>query len=153
MVELVIRRAKRGDLAALIAIFAADDIGGHGDTLHPAALPSYQKAFEELAGSPDECLYVAEQDGEVIGTFQLGFRYSLPDRGALKATLEAVQVRPAERGQGIGGKLVRFAIAEARRKGAHSLSLTSNNARRDAHRFYERLGFQNTHRGYKLFLD
>ena len=33
------------------------------------------------------------------------------------------------------------------------MQLTSNKSRKDAHRFYERLGFRATHEGMKLALD
>ncbi|WP_034490560.1 GNAT family N-acetyltransferase [Afifella pfennigii] len=153
MSPLAIRSARRDDLQSLIRLFAADSLGGHGDTSDPALLPAYEAAFDAIAASAEETLYVAERDGRLVGTFQLGLRYSLPHRGALKAILEAVQVDPALRGGGIGEEMVRFAIAEARKAGAVSIALTTNVARERAHRFYERLGFVPTHRGYKLFLE
>jgi len=49
--------------------------------------------------------------------------------------------------------MMRWAIEEARRRGCSRVQLTTNNARKDAHRFYERLGFRGTHLGMKLALD
>jgi GNAT superfamily N-acetyltransferase len=46
--------------------------------------------------------------------------------------------------------MLRWAIAEARRQGCFRLQLTSHLTRTDAHRFYERLGFVNSHAGMKL---
>jgi hypothetical protein len=48
--------------------------------------------------------------------------------------------------------MMAFARAEAEQRGALRLQLTSNLARERAHRFYERLGFQATHKGMKLYL-
>lgn len=45
-----------------------------------------------------------------------------------------------------------WAIAEARRRGCTLVQLTTDNTRTDAHRFYDRLGFVASHRGYKLAL-
>ena len=45
------------------------------------------------------------------------------------------------------------ALAEARRRGCALVQLTTDRARPDAHRFYERLGFVASHVGYKLVLD
>ena len=39
---------------------------------------------------------------------------------------------------------------EAQRAGCYKLSLTSNKHRKDAHRFYERLGFRATHEGFRV---
>lgn len=136
-----------------MALFASDQLGGHGDTTDPAVFPAYEAAFAAIDASGEETLYVAEREGRVVGTFQLGIRRSLPHRGTIKAVLEAVQVAPDLRGGGIGAQMVRFAIEEARRAGANAISLTSNAARTDAHRFYERLGFTRSHAGFKLFLE
>jgi hypothetical protein len=48
--------------------------------------------------------------------------------------------------------LLTWAVEEARRSGCALVQLTSDKARTDAHRFYERLGFQPTHVGFKLML-
>lgn len=37
--KLIIRTAREDDLPALAAIFAADEIGGHGDTTDESAQP------------------------------------------------------------------------------------------------------------------
>lgn len=147
-----IRRARLDDLPALMAIFAADTLGGHGDSADPAALPDYEAAFRRIEASPNDALFVAELDGEVVGTFQTTLIVSLTSRGAANLTVEAVQTRHDMRGRGIGAAMMNFAIAEARRLGARQVQLMSNAARGDAHRFYERLGFAKSHAGFKMKL-
>ena len=44
------------------------------------------------------------------------------------------------------------AIDESRRRGCALMQLTTDKARADAHRFYERLGFVASHEGLKLAL-
>jgi GNAT superfamily N-acetyltransferase len=44
------------------------------------------------------------------------------------------------------------AIERARSRGCGIVQLTTNKARDDARRFYERLGFNATHEGMKLML-
>lgn len=148
----VFRRAVEADLPALVALFAADELGGHGDTTDPAAAGGYLAAFREIVATPGTPLYVAELDGAVVGTFQLVLARSLFARGAVHATLHAVQVSAHLRGRGIGADMVRFAMDEARAAGAGSLVLTSSKRRLDAHRFYRRLGFANSHEGFKIGL-
>lgn len=150
---LLIRLAREDDLAALVAIFAADELGGHGDTTAPEAMEAYRAAFAAIGANPATRLYVAELDGRVAGTFQLLLAHSLPGRGALRAIIEAVQVAPDLRGRGIGADMVRQAMAEARAAGAATLALTSNRKREGAHRFYTRLGFAASHLGFKIELQ
>lgn len=150
--EPEIRSARREDVPAIAALFAADALGGHGDSDDPVALPGYQAAFDRIAASPNDRLYVAELGGEVVGTFQTTLMVSLSGRGSANLNVEAVQTRADMRGRGIGEAMIRFAIASAVEAGAKKVQLTSNLAQVDAHRFYRRLGFEQSHAGFKLKL-
>lgn len=150
--NLVIREAREEDVPALAALFAADEIGGHGDTTDEAALPDYLAAFRAIAMSPNETLYVAELDGTVVGTFQTAVLTKLVGRGAVSMVIEAMQTREDMRGRGIGAIMIRYCIEEARKRGLSTVQLTSNAARIDAHRFYERLGFEKRHFGFRMKL-
>lgn len=147
-----IRLARRDDVPALVALFAADDLGGHGDTIDPAALPDYLSAFDRIAASPNDRLFVAEVDGMVAGTFQVSFMTALTGRGSVNMTIEAVQTRADMRGRGIGAAMIRFAVELARHNDVRLIQLMSNATRTDAHRFYERLGFAKSHAGFKMKL-
>lgn len=151
-ISVEIRLARRKDVAALAALFAADSLGGHGDTVDPAALPDYLAAFDRIAANATDRLYVAEIDGVVVGTFQTTLITSMSARGSSNMNVEAVQTRGDMRGRGIGEAMMRFAIDRAREAGARQVQLTSNSSRTDAHRFYERLGFARSHIGFKLKL-
>lgn len=147
-----ISEATEIDLTAIVALFADDPLGGHGDTNDPQALPDYRAAFARIAASPNETLYVAELDGEVVGTFQTMITTTMTARGSSALILEAVQTRAHMRGRGIGARMIDFAIQIARDSGMRLVQLTSNGARKDAHRFYERLGFTPSHIGFKMRL-
>jgi len=68
--SVTIRKAGQGDVPAIVAMFASDSVGGHGDTTEPSALPRYMAAFRRIEQSPNETLYVAVKGGEVVGTFK-----------------------------------------------------------------------------------
>lgn len=150
--QVAIREAREADLPALVAIFAADAVGGHGDTTDPAAFPRYAAAFTAIAASRNDTLCVAEIDGAVVGTFQTTLVTTLTGRGGSSLIVEAVQTRADMRGRGIGERMMRHAIERARAAGCRQVQLTSNLARKDAHRFYERLGFARSHAGFKMKL-
>ncbi|MBP1850567.1 GNAT family N-acetyltransferase [Rhizobium halophytocola] len=147
-----IRKAAEADVQAIAAIFAKDTLGGHGDTDDPAALPDYIAAFRTIADSANQDLYVVTEDGEVVATFQTMITTTMPGRGSSSMIIEAVQTRPDRRGRGIGKLMIEFCIADARDRGMRMVQLTSNAVRKDAHRFYQRLGFQPTHLGFKIKL-
>ena len=147
-----LRRARRPDVDDLVALITADAVAQQrGDT--PAGdLAPYVSAFEAIDADPSELLVVADRDGEVVGTLQLSILPGLARRGATRAQIEAVRVRADQRGQGLGGAMVRWAVAEADRRGCALVQLTSDRVREDAHRFYEQLGFVASHTGFKLQL-
>lgn len=149
---VVIREATENDLVSIVALFADDPLGGHGDTTEPEALPDYRAAFARINASQNETLYVAELGGEVVGTFQTMVTTTLTGRGSSAMIIEAVQTRADMRGRGIGAVMIEFAIERARQDGMRLVQLTSNAVRKDAHRFYERLGFTASHIGFKLKL-
>lgn len=151
-VTVTLRRARAADVPELVALIAADPVAvARGDV--PDGDPSrYLAAFETIDADPGELLVVADHLGEVVGTLQLSFLPGLARLGATRAQVEAVRVRADQRGNGLGAAMMRWAIAEAHRRGCGLVQLTSDNSRLDAHRFYERLGFVPSHTGFKLRL-
>lgn len=150
--EVTIRIAEETDVPAIAAIFATDILGGHGDTADPEALPDYLAAFHAITASDNETLYVALVDGTVVATFQTFVTTTMSGRGSSSMIIEAVHTHPDARGQGIGAEMIRFCIGKAERLGLRLVQLTSNATRKDAHRFYERLGFAPSHIGFKMKL-
>lgn len=145
MVE--IRRAVAADVPAIVAMLADDPLGARRE--RPGD-PAYAAAFAEIDADPRQVLAVAMAGAEVVGTLQLTFIPGLSRLGSTRALIEAVRVRTDQRGSGLGGDLIRWAIDTARTRGAALVQLTTDATRKDAHRFYERLGFEATHVGMKL---
>lgn len=150
--EVILRRACKEDLPAIVALLADD---GLGNGREDAGLPldqAYVSAFDALDGDPNQFLVVA-QEGEVIAaTMQLTFIAGISRKGAWRCQIEAVRVAASHRGSGLGQRMFEFAISESRSRGCSLVQLTTDKTREDAHRFYDRLGFVASHIGYKLKL-
>jgi len=149
MSTLVFREARMEDLEAIIRLHEEDELGSHGDVWSPETRPAYEAAFDTIVRSPENLLFVAVDGDEVVGTFQLTFIPNLTGRGALRVKVESVKVKAARRSSGIGGRMMAHAEEVAGTRGAAAMELTSNKTRKDAHRFYERLGFSRSHEGFK----
>lgn len=150
MSDLTIRQATVNDLAAIVAMLADDPLGATRES--PDDLTPYRAAFTRIDADPHQHLVVAERAGRVIGTLQLTVTPGLARKGASRATIEAVRIHADERGSGLGTELIEWAVSCSRNLGAVLVQLTSDVSRTDAHRFYERLGFQRSHYGFKLML-
>ena len=145
-----IRSATREDVPAIVALLADDSLGAQRES--PADLEPYLAAFDVLDADPHQLLVVADRDGAVVGTAQLSLLAGLSRRGATRAQIEGVRVAATERGTGLGTTLIEWAVNEARARGCTLVQLTSDKSRVDAHRFYERLGFEATHEGFKMII-
>jgi GNAT superfamily N-acetyltransferase len=151
---VVLRAATRGDVRALVELFTDDELGAERDGIEDGqdSLP-YERAFAAIDRDPAHVLLVAEADrSAVVGTLQLSFLPGLARRGSWRAQIESVRVAANLRGRGLGSVMVRWAIEEATARGCSLVQLTTDKRRDDAHRFYQRLGFDATHEGMKLQL-
>ncbi|MFI0215342.1 GNAT family N-acetyltransferase [Streptomyces lydicus] len=150
MSDIEIRRATEADLPAIVAMLADDPLGATRES--PDDLAPYRAAYKTLAADPQQHLVVAVREGRTIGTLQLTVIPGLSRRGATRSIIEAVRIHRDERGTGLGSQLIEWAVAESRTLGCQMVQLTSDATRVDAHRFYERLGFEASHLGFKLAL-
>ncbi|MGW3913522.1 N-acetyltransferase family protein [Streptomyces sp. NPDC005070] len=148
MADLEIRAAVADDVPAIVAMLADDPLGAQRES--PDDLGPYLAALERLSRDPNQHLVVAVRDGRIVGTLQLTVIPGLARRGATRSVIEAVRIHSAERGSGLGTELIEWAVEESRRQDCQLVQLTSDASRTEAHRFYERLGFEASHVGFKL---
>jgi GNAT superfamily N-acetyltransferase len=94
-------------------------------------------ALREAISSEAATVLVAEVDTALIG-FATAYQDLRSVRFGLRAWVEDLAVAPEHRSRGVGKALLEGAKAWAREHGATRLALDSGEARRDAHRFYER---------------
>ncbi len=149
---VIFRRATIADLEPILALLADDSIAAEREGSRSFAPDVYHQAFGEIDQDPNQWLAVADSDGEIVGTLQLTFIPGLLQGGAWRGQIEAVRVSATHRGQGLGAEFLQWAVETCRERGCRTVQLTTDKRRTDAHRFYEKLGFQGTHYGYKLTL-
>lgn len=147
---MMLREARRDEIERIIFLIADDRLGARRETSDDLA--PYLAAFDAIAADPNNQMLVWEEDGAVVGCFQLTFIPGLSRGAAWRAQIESVRVAREKRAQGIGEKMMRGAIEMARARGCKLVQLTTDKTREDAHRFYRKLGFIDSHEGMKLVL-
>lgn len=147
-----IRQATVEDLPSIIRLLADDPIGGSRERFEDPLPAEYSKAFNDIQNQSGNEVVVADEDGRIVGCLQLSFIANLSRRGMMRAQVEGVRVDKDCRGQGIGEALMGFAKDRARARNCGLVQLTTDTARPDAKRFYERLGYEASHVGMKLDL-
>lgn len=147
------RRAEETDLTAIVAMLADDALGRTREVVSDPVDRRYVDAFHAIQADPNQMLAVAvDGSGDVVGCLQISFLPGLSRLGLWRGQIESVRVAASQRGKGVGREMIRWAIEECRKRGCGAVQLTSDNRREDAHRFYESLGFEKSHVGFKLTL-
>ena len=100
--------------------------------------PPTREQLSEIVAAPASVLFLARVDGQIVGSLTLA-TFRIPT--GVRAWIEDVVVDSDARGHGVGEALNKAAIAEAQRRGAITVELTSRPSREAANRLYQRLGF------------
>ncbi len=111
-----------------------------------------RKALETQLQNDSCQVLVAKVDGKVIGTATIYF-IDVAVRGAKYALLEGLVTDKNERGKGYGSQLFKKTIEIARQKGCYKMIFTSGMDRKEAHKFYEDLGFKKWGYEFRMNLD
>ncbi len=150
---LEIRKAVQQDVPRILELYRQLEITtapAEGDK-QPEA-DDYRKVFDRISGYPGMELVVAEEDGQVIGSLEILVVPNLSHKGLPWALVENVIVEETRRRSGVGRALMTYAINRAKAAGCYRITLSSNNNRQDAHRFYEAIGLKSSSAGFRLYL-
>lgn len=150
MQNLTHRKAALNDIKSIVELLLEDEFGQSRES--STVLEPYINAFHEIDKDPNQYLMVVEKDDEIIATCHLTIMPSLTFTGSTRMQIEAVRTRAALRGQKIGGWMIEQAISYGKARGASIIQLTTNKKRPRAEHFYEKIGFEATHEGMKLYI-
>jgi Acetyltransferases len=133
--QAVIRNVKAEDFDAVLPLFHQlwpnKEIEG----------AELKKVFQRGADSERDELFCAEINGEIIGFCAYAIINNLWQEGYI-SYIYAMVVDEKLRGQGIGTSLINEAVSRSRAQGMKRIELDSGFPREQAHKFYEKLGFE-----------
>lgn len=144
---ITIRKATEADLPAILDLYSQPE-------LDDGVIPSPEQAralWDRIQLYPNYHIYVAELGGSVVGTFALLIMDNLLHLGRPSGIVEGVAVAPACHGQGVGKEMMQFALDQCRHASCYKMALSTNLKRKNAHAFYESLGF--TKHGFSYVVD
>ena len=133
---MLIRQAIEADLPLVIELLKGMD-GEEG-----IALGEAQTIWSKMSEYPYYKVFVVEDNELIIGTCSLIMMDNLGHKGAKLAVAESMIISQDYRGRGIGSELMHYVREKANEENCYKLMLSSNKKRVKAHKFYERLGFQ-----------
>jgi GNAT superfamily N-acetyltransferase len=150
MTVAAVRPLEKADTAEAVAVLRGGSNAPEFEDV--SRLENYWDAALETRARGGDVL-VATRDNEVVGVLQVLIFRHFQHTGGWCCEVESVHVRSDQRSKGIGAELLAAAEQLARDRGCYRIQLTSNNIREDAHRFYEREGYVQSHKGFKKHLS
>jgi len=135
--EIVVRTALPADIDRIADLLS--DLAGKRLSVEDAS-----NRFDLIAGEPDQELLVADAEGMVIGLLAFRIRHNI-ESVSHYGEVASIVVDGSWRTKGVGRRLIDHAEALARQRKCIGLWLVSGFGREaEAHKFYDRLGFERT---------
>ena len=100
--------------------------------------------FYTMLSSASHLLLVSEEEGQIVGLLHLRMEFQLHHCGTVAEIMELIVSREV-RSKGIGAALLKAAREQAIQHHCIQFEVTSNQKRKQAHRFYQREGLEQTH--------
>ncbi|WP_090148979.1 GNAT family N-acetyltransferase [Dyadobacter soli] len=134
---LTIRRASAADREIIYQMIC-------GLENMPINRPGFDAAFDRNITSPHISYFLAETGEKPVGMVSCHIQ-PLLHHAALVAEIQEMYVEPEYRSQKVGNALMEHVTAFAKGEGAIQMEVTSRATREQAHRFYQREGFEKSH--------
>ena len=137
--DLSIRAAGKADAAALARLM--------GELGYPTRTAEMEMRLDTILNAPEYRTFVAVSGREVCGMIGTGCFYT-HEHNSPSGRIIALVVSEAMRGRGVGRELIRAAEADFVARNITRIALNTRFERKEAHQFYERLGY--TKNGFRL---
>lgn len=100
--------------------------------------------YERWLADSETFFVIAETADRPVGYafVTIGLGYASWETGERAAALETLSVLPDQRGEGVGTALIDAVWSRLEEKGIEDMAITTTVTNVDAHRFYERQGFE-----------
>jgi len=105
---------------------------------------AFQTVFRKNLESENIRYFIAELAKKPVGMVSCHIQ-PLLHHAALVSEIQEMYVEPDYRSANIGKALMNYVTAYAKSQGAVQMEVTSRNTRENAHRFYQREGFEKSH--------
>lgn len=111
----------------------------------------FSRIYTEYLNNKFTILYVVTMDNrEMVGFISCKGQALLHHEGLVYEIQEMI-VTAAHQGKGLGRKMIEVIRREVESVGAKALEVTSNKRRKEAHAFYQSVGFLNSHEKFTIY--
>ena len=138
-----IRRAKKEDYVQLMSLYN----GFVGEERYS----NYNHdSFNQVLDSPSSVILVAEEQQTLVGFITFSFRRVVRYPKPI-VEIDELYVSPKYRRKRVGRKLLEKSLEDSKKAGCYRMFIETHHKLKEAHRFYESMGFTNY--GYHYIKD
>lgn len=101
----------------------------------------FKNKIKDYFSDPQKTILVAKQDSKIVGFVSIILLRRL-NRAKLEMYIPELIVTKQLRSLGIGKKLMHYCIDLAKKRDCYRIRLESGNQRKDSHKFYKSIGFE-----------
>ena len=101
----------------------------------------FKNKIKDYFSDPQKTILVAKQDSKIVGLVSIILLRRL-NRAKLEMYVPELIVTKEFRYSGIGKKLIQYCIDLAKKKECYRIRLESGNQRKESHKFYKSIGFE-----------
>lgn len=135
-----IQEASESDIPMVLELYAQPAFDD-GQVLSLSEALEIFRTFRKYPYYKIFVMFDQKHEGKIVATYALLKMDNLGHLGKPSAIIEDVVVAPEYQGKGLGKMLMQHAMDTAQILGCYKLVLSSNIKRKNAHAFYESLGF------------
>jgi len=132
-----IRELTKDDISSLLELYVQLDEANRELSLEKSA----EVWTDEIEGNKNIHYFGAIDDGKVVSSCYCVIIPNLTNFNRPICFVENVVTDKKYRKQGLAGKVIKMAVETAKKSGCYKVILQSGIARKEAHQFYENLGF------------
>ena len=132
-----IRELTKDDISSLLELYVQLDEANRELSLEKSA----EVWTDEIEGNKNIHYFGAIDDGKVVSSCYCVIIPNLTNFNRPICFVENVVTDKKYRTQGLAGKVIKMAVETAKKSGCYKVILQSGIARKEAHQFYENLGF------------
>jgi len=150
MIDIDVREASSNDISIILELLYEL---GRPKPQKDSDIESFRKLVKKYITDFDKKIILAQlDDAEIIAMISVIFLPRL-NQNSLELYIPELIVREEFQNRGVGKKLIHSCISIAKEKKCHRIRLESGNQRKKSHKFYKKLGFEQSGLSFTMGLN
>lgn len=135
---LIIKNATEKDIPSILELLYEL---GRPEPIDKREITVFKNKIKDYFSDPSKIILVAEIDSEIVGLVSIILLRRL-NHAKFEMYIPELVVKEEHRFSGVGKKLIAKCVEVSKKKNCYRIRLESGNQRKESHKFYKGLGFE-----------